>query len=390
LITPVGIGLVAASLALLLYAYVGYPLILGALARLRPPRQAPAPPPEWPLISITIPAYNEEAQIRETVESLLAIDYPADRRQILVVSDASTDGTDAIVAEYADRGVELLRMESRTGKTAAENAARRRLRGEIVVNTDASIRIYPDALKRLVSWFADPEVGVASGNDVSVARGEAGHGGGIAGEAGYVDYEMKVRALETRVDGIVGASGCLYAIRADLHDYSLPGRYSRDFAAAIVAREHGFRAVSVPDALCTVPRAGSLRQEYRRKVRTMVRGMDTLIYKRSLMNPFRYGIFAWMLFSHKLCRWLVPVAAVGAVAGIALLSVSEPWARWLMGAGVLVAALAAAGWYWSGRRPVPAALSMLSYLVAGNVAALAAWLRVLRGAGSPVWEPTRR
>jgi drug/metabolite transporter (DMT)-like permease len=139
-----------------------------------------------------------------------------------------------------------------------------------------------------------------------------------------------------------------------------------------------------------VPRAGSLRQEYRRKVRTMVRGMDTLILKRSLLNPFRYGIFAWMLFSHKLCRWLVPVAAVGAVAGIALLSVSEPWARWLLGVGVVVAALALVGWYWSGRRPMPSALSLLSYLVAGNVAALAAWLRVLRGAGSPVWEPTRR
>jgi cellulose synthase/poly-beta-1,6-N-acetylglucosamine synthase-like glycosyltransferase len=385
--TAIGIGLVAASLAMLLYAYVGYPLILAALARFRPAREAPPPPAEWPLISITVPVYNEEAQIRDTVESLLAIDYPADRRQILVVSDASTDGTDAIVSEYADRGVELLRMESRTGKTAAENAARLRLRGEIVVNTDASIRIYPDALKRLVAWFGDPDVGVASGNDVSVARDGAG---GSGGEAGYVDYEMGVRALETRVDGIVGASGCLYAIRADLHDYVLPGRFSRDFAAAIVAREQGFRAVSVPDALCAVPRAGSLRQEYRRKVRTMVRGMDTLILKRSLLNPFRYGIFAWMLFSHKLCRWLVPVAAVGAVAGIALLSVSEPWARWLLGVGVVVAALALVGWYWSGRRPVPSALSLLSYLVAGNVAALAAWLRVLRGAGSPVWEPTRR
>ncbi len=385
--TTLGIVLVAAPVVLLLYAYAGYPLILAVLARFRPARESPAPPAEWPAISITVPAYNEEAQIRELLESLLAIDYPADRRQILVVSDASTDGTDAIVAGFSDRGVELLSLHPRAGKTAAENAARRQLRGEIVVNTDASIRIYPDALKRLVAWFGDPEVGVASGNDVSVARDGTGERGG---EAGYVDYEMKVRALETRVDGIVGASGCLYAIRADLHDYVLPGRYSRDFAAALVAREQGFRAVSVPDALCTVPRAGSLRQEYRRKVRTMVRGMDTLLLKRHLMNPFRHGLFAWMLISHKLCRWLVPVAAAGAVVGIGLLSLSEGWARWLLAGGVVLAAVAGAGWYWSGRKQVPAPVSILSYLVAGNVAALAAWLRVLRGAGNPVWEPTRR
>jgi cellulose synthase/poly-beta-1,6-N-acetylglucosamine synthase-like glycosyltransferase len=385
--SQLAVVLIGAPLALLVYSYAAYPLILAVMARSRPPREAPPPPADWPVISITIPVYNEAAQIRDTLESVLAIDYPADRRQILVVSDASTDGTDDIVARFADRGVELLALQPRAGKTAAENAARRRLRGDIVVNTDASIRIFPDALKRLVVWFGDPEVGVASGNDVVVAREGTGDPGG---EAGYVGYEMKVRALETRVHGIVGASGSLYAIRAALHDYVLPARYSRDFAAALVTREQGFRAVSVPDALCTVPRAGSLRQEYRRKVRTMVRGMETLIHKRSLMNPFRYGVFAWMLFSHKLCRWLVPVAAVGAVVGIALLSVSEPWARWLLGGGLLVAGLAAAGWYWSGRRPVPAAVSMLSYLVAGNVAALAAWLRVLRGAGSPVWEPTRR
>jgi cellulose synthase/poly-beta-1,6-N-acetylglucosamine synthase-like glycosyltransferase len=384
--STIAFALLAAPLALLLYAYVGYPLILAAVARLRPPPQRPAPA-DWPFISITIPVYNEEAQIHETLESLLEIDYPAERRQILVVSDASTDGTDRIVAEFASRGVELLRLESRAGKTAAENIARTRLRGEIVVNTDASIRIHRDAIKRLVAWFRDPEVGVASGTDVSVARDADAD---RAGEGGYVDYEMGVRALESRVDGIVGASGCLYAIRARLHDYDLPARYSRDFAAALVAREQGYRAVSVPDALCTVPRAGSLRREYRRKVRTMVRGMETLIYKRSLLNPFRHGVFAWMLFSHKLCRWLVPVAAAGAVAGIALLSLSEPWARWLLGAGLIVAGLAGVGWYWSGRRHVPAPLSMLSYVVAGNVAALAAWLRVLRGAGSPVWEPTRR
>src|SRR5207245_2850849 len=130
------------------------------------------------------------------------------------------------------------------------------------------------------------------------------------GEQTYVGYEMWVRGLETRVFGIVGASGCLYAIRKDLHMRSLPEALSRDFAAALAARECGLRAVSVPQALCFVPRSASLRQEYWRKLRTVTRGLTTLWYKRSLLNPARYGLFAWLLFSHKVCRCLTPLAPV--------------------------------------------------------------------------------
>src|SRR5690606_2146932 len=250
----IAIGSAAAFLA---YVFVGYPLALKGLASIRR-RERPGPVlDEWPEISITVAAYNEAGQIRQLLENLLELDYPADRRQIIVISDASTDGTDDIVREYADRGVELIRLPERRGKTAAENFARRHLRGRIVVNTDASVRIGRDALRRLVAQFADPTVGVASGRDVSVTRVD---GDANLGESGYVGYEMWLRELETRVDGIVGASGCLYAIRADLHDYHLPDALSRDFAAALVARQHGYRSVTVNDALCFVPRAPSLRR----------------------------------------------------------------------------------------------------------------------------------
>ena len=161
----------AVALALLFFAYTyfGYPLLLRLFGGTRrPPRPVDAEPDEWPRVSITVPAYNEEDQIRPLIESLLAIDYPRDRLQILIVSDASSDRTDEIVREYEDRGIELLRMEERGGKTKAENAAARRLTGEIVVNTDASIRIAPDALKSLIAVFRDPTVGLASGRDISV------------------------------------------------------------------------------------------------------------------------------------------------------------------------------------------------------------------------------
>lgn len=368
--------------ALPVYAYAIYPLLLWTIGIVRRPGRPVTRSPARPRISITVPAHNEAREIGAALESLLALDYPPDRRQILVVSDASTDGTDDIVRSFAGRGVQLLRVPERRGKTAAENAAAPLLTGAIVVNTDASIRIHPRALAPLIAAFDDPTVGVASGRDVSVARTDAAAG---AGEGGYVGYEMRVRAMETRVGGIVGASGCFYAIRAHLHRAPLPEGLSRDFAAALLARRAGYRAVSVDDAVCLVPRTGSLAREYRRKVRTVTRGMQTLWHLRALLNPLRYGAFAWMLWSHKVARWAVPWALSLGFAGVLVLAWAQPWARAVAVAGTAGLMLAAAGALWRIRM-----LSLPAYVVAGNVAALHATLRALHGGRNATWEPTRR
>jgi len=371
------------------YSYVGYPALLKLLGLGRARRRvAPPSSREWPPISITIPVHNEAAVIAGTLERILELDYPVERRQILVVSDASTDGTDDIVFRFAQQGVELLRLPERRGKSAAENAARGQLRGDIIINTDASVRIDRRALKLLVAEFADPAVGVASGRDVSVAHAEAEAN---AGESAYVGYEMWVRDLETRVSGIVGASGCLYAIRAALHREAVPEDLSRDFGAALLARRRGYRAVSVPEALCAVPRSASLRQEYRRKVRTMARGLRTLWALRALLNPLRYGVFAWMLWSHKVCRWLAPGAALVALGALGALGTT--WAHALLVGVAGSLGLAAVGWWWPtnrGGRSVPRCFALPAYAVSGNIAALHACLLALSGVGTAVWEPTRR
>jgi glycosyltransferase involved in cell wall biosynthesis len=387
-------ALIAVAGCLCVYTYAGYPVVLKLLSvgrRAPRVRRAPAaslPPP--PRISVTLPVYNEAAVIAATLERILAVDYPADRRQILVISDASTDATDEIVARFADRGVALLRMPRRQGKTAAENAARRHLTGEIIINTDASVRIHPDAFQHLVGAFADRSVGVASGRDVSVTNVQEQESRANSGEAAYTGYEMWMRDLETAVDGIVGASGCLYAIRADLHILPVPEGLSRDFAAALTAREHGLRAVSVAEAVCYVPRAASLRQEYPRKVRTITRGLATLAHKRALLNPFRYGAFAWMLFSHKVCRWLLPWALLLFVAALGALALTSGWARVLVGALAVPGALAGIAWFWPEGKPMPRLLALPAFVAVGNIAVLHAWLRCLAGRSAPVWEPTRR
>ena len=386
---PLAHVLLALAAGLCLYTYIGYPAILMLLSSLRRPRgpgPSPAPGP-LPRISFVLPVYNESGVIAGTLERLLALDYPSALRQILVVSDASTDGTDEIVSRFAGRGVELLRLPRRQGKTAAENAARRHLTGEIIINTDASVRIDPAAVKHLVAAFGDPSVGVASARDVSVTSLDEPVN---VGEEAYVGYEMWTRDEETAVYGIVGASGCLYAIRAGLHMGHVPEELSRDFAAALTAREHSFRAVSVPAARCLVPRGASLRQEYRRKVRTITRGIATLAHKRALLNPFRYGVFAWMLFSHKVCRWLVPCAAMLFLAALSALALTSWWALGLLVALGVAGALAGIAWAWPEGKSMPRLLGFPAYVVTGNLAVLHAWLRVLAGRPAPVWEPTRR
>lgn len=370
-----------------LYAYAGYPVALMALAQLRRREVTVGSGSEWPSVTITIPVYNVAASIRQTLEQLLQVDYPRDRLQLLVISDASSDGTDAVVAEFAPRGVELLRLERRMGKTAAENAAVGMARGEIIVNVDATVLIPPASLKHLVRVFDDPTIGVASGRDMSVGAGDRE---GTTAESGYVGYEMWVRDLETRAGSIVGASGCFYAIRRLIHETALPAHLSWDFASALVARERGFRSISVPDAVCIVPRTAEIRTELRRKIRTMARGLSTLLYKRALMNPLRYGWFAFMLTSHKLLRWVPYLLAPFALVALAALAIENREARGILVialGGLLIGVFGMRHRAWGvTQRPV----ALVGFVVAAFSAGFMAWVEALRRRRMATWDPTPR
>jgi len=380
--------LVALPIALALYSYAIYPAMLRLFARRGGNALVIGDANYQPSISVVVPAYNEETQIGGAIEALLAQNYPRNKMQILILSDFSTDATDRIVSSYADRGVELMRMPKRSGKTAMENAACRLLRGDIVVNSDASIRLHPDATRKLIEQLSDPSIGVASVRDVSVSVGRPQAN---ATEAGYVDYEMRLRALETRAGGIVGASGCCYAIRTDLHRLPIPPDLSRDFSAALTARAHGFRAVSVDEAIAFVPRTATLRREYTRKVRTIARGMETLLGVAHMLDPMRYGAFSWRLISHKVCRWLVPLAGVPALAALAFLAVNHHlWAAVALAGVLCVAIVAGIGACWPDSRPMPRLLSFVSFAVAANVAVVHALCRLVYAGDDKIWEPTRR
>ncbi|MBL0937499.1 MAG: glycosyltransferase [Gemmatimonadaceae bacterium] len=386
----IGWILVLAPLVLGGYAFVAYPALVWGWSKLRPaysPPPAPASDDAWPEISILIVAYNEEKRLRKTLDHALATDYPAHRLNVLVVSDCSSDGTDALVENYGDPRVRLFRMPERSGKPAGENAAGPHLRGEIVVSIDASILIPRDSLKPLVQALLDPAVGLASGRDISI--GDEVREGNKA-ESSYVGMEMTLRSWETRVHSIVGASGCFYANRRHLQMVQLPPELARDFAAASVARLEGYRAVSVDAATCLVPRTPTLKAELRRKSRTMGRGLATLMYLKRTMNPFRYGSYALMMFSHKLVRWMLFPGFLGWLIGPLFLVNSAPYTLVLTFGMIVGLVLARLVITWPDNRRLPRLIAFSGYIFISIVAGWRAWLHLLRNEKAAMWEPTQR
>ena len=372
------------------YAFVVYPALVWVWAQLRKPYVLPAAPQsneEWPQVSILIVAFNESRRLTKTLDYAVGADYPSERLSVLVVSDCSDDGTDELVLGYGDERVQLLRMRERSGKPAGENAAGPHLRGDIVVSIDASILIPKDSLKPLVRALLDPSVGLASGRDISIGD-EQREGNNT--ESSYVGMEMTLRSWETRVHSIVGASGCFYANRKHLQMVQLPPHLARDFAAASVARAHGYRAVSVDEATCLVPRTPTLKAELRRKSRTMGRGLATLLYLKDMMNPFKYGSYAFMMISHKLVRWLLFPSFLGWLIGPLLVMRVAPITL-LLSAGMIVGlVLARLVIVWPDSKRLPKLISFPGYIFISIVAGWRAWLHLLRNEKASVWEPTQR
>ena len=386
----IGWSLVAAPLVLGGFAFVVYPALIWVWSRFRPAYvlpPAPATDDEWPEISILIVAYNEVRRLGKTLDHALDTDYPPHKLNVLVVSDCSSDGTDELVLQHGDPRVRLFRMPMRSGKPAGENAAGPHLRGDIVVSIDASILIPRDSLKPLVRALLDPSVGLASGRDISI--GDEAREGNKA-ESDYVGMEMTLRSWETRVHSIVGASGCFYANRRHLQMVQLPPELARDFAAASVARMNGYRAVSVDEATCLVPRTPTLKAELRRKSRTMGRGLDTLMYLRATLNPFKYGGYAFMMASHKLVRWILFPSLLGWLIGPFLLLERAPYALVLTAGMVLGLITARLVVTWPDGKRLPRLIAFPGYIFVSIVAGWRAWLHLLRNEKAAMWEPTQR
>ena len=371
------------SAAALLYTYAGYPLLVAAVSRLRP---RPVRQVDWtPSVSVIITAYNEERDLAAKLENTLALDYPADLLEVIVASDCSSDRTDEIALGFAGRGVRLHRQEARLGKTAAQNAAVERARGEIILFSDATTMYRPDVLRVMMPNFGDPEVGCVAGRLVYVDP-NASHVG--SGARSYWGYETFIKQCESRVWSLIGASGCLYGVRRSAY-VPLYHEACSDFIIATKMVEQGLRAVFEPDAVAVEETNSRAGKELRMRVRVITQTFADLWRHRAMLSPFRSGFYAVQLLSHKVLRYLVPVFLLLILAASALLAATS-W---------LYAALLAAQVCFYAAAALPAALERVGvrsrllalpqYFVLANLASLVAFCKFLSGERYARWEPIR-
>jgi cellulose synthase/poly-beta-1,6-N-acetylglucosamine synthase-like glycosyltransferase len=366
------------SLFTIAYVYAGYPLTLRLIGRRRPPATTVC---ELPSVTVVIAAYNEVAHIAATVRNKLAQDYPADLLDVIVVSDGSTDGTDAVVEAMGPR-VRLLRQEPRQGKTLALNRAVAAARGAIVVFSDANSLYEPAAIQHLTAAFSDPSVGYVTGRLIYEDPGGTATG---AGSGLYMRYENWLRQLETRVGSVVGVNGGIDAVRRELYS-PMRAEHLPDFVLPLRIVAGGFRVTYCDEAVAHETALGWHADEFRMRVRVSLRALHALAATRGLLNP-RHGLFAFQLFVHKVVRYLLIVPLAGALVCAGLLAVSPVYAA-IFGLQLAAYALAALGWL-SGGRTRARLVFVPFYFALVNLAAGAALAGFVRGQQQVVWTPRK-
>ncbi len=288
------------TLAIVLYVYIGYPILLLTISLFYQKKVDKAS--ITPTVTLIISAYNEEKSIKGKIENTLSLDYPKDRLEIIVVSDCSTDRTDDIVKGFYPQGVKLLRLEQRMGKTAGLNRAVKEASGEIIVFTDANAFYKKDALLKLVRNFNDPQIGCVTGESRYVENKNSPSAGC---EGMYWNYENVIKYLESKVGSVVCGDGAIYAIRKELYQ-TLDNNDIADTLTPVQIVLKGFRNVYEPEAICFEEATQTFQDEFRRKVRISSRAWNSLMKIEGLLNPFRNGFFSIQVLSHRILRWLIP------------------------------------------------------------------------------------
>lgn len=367
------------------YVYAGYPCALWLLTLGR----TGATHRVWdtrPSVALIISCYNEAEVIREKLENALELDYPRDKLAIVVVSDGSDDGTDDIVREYALVGVKLVRQEGRLGKTMGLNLAMEQLSSDVTVFSDANALYAPDAINKLVRNFADEQVGYVVGAALYTDKdaGASAHNENL-----YWRYELAIKAMESRLHSVVGGDGAIYAIRSHLWQ-PLDQKDINDFVNPLQIIARGYRGIFEPEARCYEETAGDFGREIARKERIVNRSIRGLMRVKATMNPFRVGIFAWEVISHKLLRWLIPLFLLIGAVGSLLLALEGYGFFQLVAAGILLLlALAGLGHLVTDKNALPVWISVPYYFVMVNLYSLRGIVKALRGETQVTWSSAR-
>ena len=383
-------GFIITGLIGILLPSIGYPLLMWLVSAFKRPSGSKGTDPkitlesDLPSVSFILNAYNEGAVIQEKLINTLSLNYPRNKLDVMVLSDASSDQTDEITREFADQGIRLLRSETRVGKS--ENLTRfvPASKGSILVFSDANSIYQEDAILRLVSHFGDPKIGYVVGAQRYLRRREhAEHDS----ENQYWELELKLKEWESNVSSVVGADGAIFAMRKELFEPLQPSDIS-DFLGPLKIVNQGYHGVFEPQAVCYEPPVSSMQRNFYRKVRIVTRSYQAVAKVPSVLLPWKTGWFAIQVWFHKVLRWLSPVFLILTVVGAAIDAMQGRLSGMII-LGMVAAWILTASLYLVPQLRRIAIVSAACYALVVNAAALVALVLVLTGRNINTWKPDR-
>jgi cellulose synthase/poly-beta-1,6-N-acetylglucosamine synthase-like glycosyltransferase len=366
----------------LFYVYAGYPILL-ALIGLFVRRRRPEPGFR-PQVTVLIAAYNEESAIERKLRQTLSLEYPAEKLEVIVLSDCSTDRTDEIVAAFPDSRVRLLRMPERGGKTHAQNQGVKQAQGEIIVFSDATAIYHPKALLYLACNYQDPTIGAVSGRYQYFDPGDQSPTG--LGSVAFWNYENMIKKLQSRIRTITGCCGCIYSVRKSAYT-ELAGDVISDLVQPLWVIQKGQTVLFEDRALAYEETTQSTAEEFSMRVRVVTRAMRGLLSVSNLLKPWKFTWVAFQLWSHKVLRWMVPLFLIIMLAANLMLLDSSLY-RFTLAAQLFFYSAALLNMLLPlHRRWKPLGLPL--FFCTLNAAALVSMVEICRGRKYVTWQTVR-
>lgn len=383
------------GLAIVFYAYLGYGLVLWVLVCVKRffTSQSPPKTPFIPEVTFVVCAYNEEDWIRQKIDNSLAFDYPRQLLHFCFVTDGSDDDTPSIVRSYpypADVRWQLLHQPERRGKIAAFQRAMEQIDSPIVISTDANTLVNPEALRRLVRHFSDPQVGAVAG-EKRISMSEK-NDASSAGEGIYWKYESLLKKWDAELWSVVGAAGELFAIRTECYEPVPPDTLVEDFYLTMRIAQLGWRVQYEPGAWAAEASSASVAEEMKRKVRIAAGGLQAVWRLAALLNPLRYGVLCFQYVSHRVLRWTVAPLLLPTLLIVNILLAQDGTLlyQFMLLAQILFYLAALAGWFLEHQKLKVKAFFIPYYFCLMNGAMYVGFVRLIRGRQTVLWEKAKR
>jgi biofilm PGA synthesis N-glycosyltransferase PgaC len=380
------------SLFIIFYAFIGYGLLLFVLIKIKRAIVGKPVLPEainLPTCTLIVAAYNEEAFIEQKIQNTLELIYPDNKLKFIFVTDGSTDATADIVSKYPQ--IKHLHSDARLGKMAAVHRAKDAVDTDIIVFTDANTFLNAEAMINICRHYADPKVGAVAG-EKRVATTEAADA--TAGEGFYWKYESKLKAWDSELYSVVGAAGELFSVRTELYQPVPSNAIIDDFMISMLIAQEGYKIVYEPEAYASETASEDVKEELKRKIRIAAGGLQSIIWLKSLLLPFKLPALSFQYISHRVLRWTVVPFLMILVLILNILIVCRGDSGFiyqliLLGQ-IAFYGMSVLGWIMMARQIkvkvffIPYYFSMMNYAVIRGI------FRYLSGNQSAIWEKAKR